>query len=475
MNTTGFIEKRKREDTDFINEDDRDKIQNIGQHLSKNTSFLMNIPNEILNMILEKLNRKELINLSCINREHRGLLYYEIFKNIQFKWKDIKFFLENFKQLNNVESVLILCDLKNEKETNHGEWNVSFKKLFERCLNLNEMYIELITSGRCLKYKDDFDVELSNKIIKITLESQSHCNSGDVNDNAMFELTQLQRFHKIKELTLKRFSIAKDIYFYPKIKEDMSDFEKRRNDGKLIELKDINLVNCAWEYPINLKEVFSPDYPIPGLNSFNVNKQKNCKPKKLGLYYSGDYIKFTGCERFKSFINNEYNEKFLYEIEFFEELKELELVILNDKNRENEFTCYYPWIDMINLRREYYIEDLNSNKFIKKTILGNLEKLVLVGWRSSSIQDLDKCFKISKEKDEENYLQLRHMELYLMRNNNYQSSNIEIKDNELRRLSEYKERLQILFGNGCHVTVGYVDECIKDKRYEAMFGEQFVI
>lgn len=453
-------------------------------------SFLMHIPNEILGMILNRLDRKDLIRLSSTNREHRGLVYFNLFSSIQMKWKDIKPFLDNFKQLECVQRVKILCDLKNEKETNHGEWNVSFKKLFEECKNLNDMHIELITSARCLKYKDDFDVEVSNKIEKMTLVSKSVCNSGDVNDNAMFELTQLQRFHKIKALTLKGFSIAKDIYFYPKIKEDMSDYRKRCLDGKLIDLEEIRLINCAWEYPVNLKEVFSPEYPIPGNASLlsssirNSRGDHNCRPVKIGLYYSGDYVKFTGCERFKSFINTEYDEKFFFGIDFYKNLKELEVVIMNERPKENGFACYYPWLDMINLQREYYCEAEESTAslgeaatmatattLVKRSILGNLERLVLVGWRSSSIQELDKCFS-PREGIE---MHMRHFELYLARRGNtcHQLHDEPLREDELRWAASYAVRLRSIFGAACYVKVGFVDECLDDGRYNDVFGDVF--
>ena len=480
--------KRKREfDDDYgiaNGEGQEDSILDVRQGMklrrtSNVNSFLMHIPNEILSKILDELSRKDLILLSSTNHEHRGLVYMDLFSNIHLRWKDVKTFLENFKQLDYVQRVKILCDLEKEKETNHGEWNVSFKRLFEECKNLRDMHIELITSARCLKYKDDFDVELSNKIEKMTLVSKSVCNSGDVNDNAMFELTQLQRFHNIRELTLKGFSIAKDIYFYPKIKEDMSDYRKRSLDGKLIELDEIKMINCAWEYPVNLKDVFSPEYPMPGNGSLlsssirNRRGDTNCRPVKIGLYFSGDYVKFTGCERFKSFINTEYNERFFFEIDFYKNLKELEIVILSDKYKENGFTCYYPWLHMINLQREYYTEVAQDgapvdSAMVKRSILGNLEKLVLVGWRSSSIQELDKHFA-AKEGIE---MHMRHFELYLMRGNNYQRSGEPFREEEVCKADAYTQRLRSLFGAGCYVKVGYIDECM-DGRYDETFGDVF--
>lgn len=453
------IEKRKRE-----LEDNNEEIQRevkLRKDKNSSSSFLINIPNELLDLITSEINRKEIIALSTINRVHRNLLYLNIFKDIKLKWKEIEIFLEQFKQLDIVKSIRIICDLNNEKEANNGEWNVSFKKLFELCNNLNELKIELLTSGRCLKYKDDFDVEFSDKIENITLISNSKSNNGSVNDKAMFELTQLQRFHRIKKLILKGFTVSKDTYFYPKIKEDMSDYNKRSLDGKLIELKELKLVNCAWEYPVNLNDVFLPEYPIPGNTSLNMNK--NCKIEKLGLYYSNEYIQFTACERFKNFIDNDNNDRFLFEIGFFKELKELEIVILNKMNKNSEITCYYPWIDMINLRREFYVDDReNGGGMIRQSILCNLEKLILVGWWSSSVQELDKCFKISKDI---NKINMKHIEIYLMKNFNNNNNNFE---EDQVKINDYQIRLQGIFGDECYVKVGLIDECY-DGRYDSIF------
>lgn len=482
MNTTTYNDKRKREEIEDIKEygeeDNKlfrnNKINNFGQNLNNNTSFLINIPEELLNLILNNLDRKDLINLSCINKEHRLLFYCDIFKNIQIKWQDINYFLNNFKLLNLIERIKILSNLNNLKETNKSEWNISFKKLFENCKNLKDMQIELLTSGRCLKYKDDFDIELTNKINKMTLVSKiKENNEGFINDNAMFELTQLQRFHKIKQLTLKNFCIGKDIYFYPKIKEDLSDFNKRCNDGKLVELQDIKLINCTWEYPINLKEVFSPEYPINNSNNNNnlINNRKNCKPKKIGLYYSGNFIKFLNCERFKNFINTDYNDKFLFEIDFYDELKELEIILMNDKFKETEFSNFYPNIDIINLRREYYIKGFETNEVIKKNLISNLERLILVGWKCSTIQELDKCFKINNTKQ----YNMKHIEIYLMRGNNFTycyNNPIDYKD--LENLKNFHNKLKDIFGDDCYIKVGYIDECM-DGRYNDLFEESFAM
>jgi hypothetical protein len=369
-----------------------DQNPSLRKSLSLSTSILCKLPSELVNVILEDLSRSDLLNLSLVDRRHRGVIFPMLFKSVFLKWMEIESFVENFKSLDIVEKVSIRSDLNNVGETNKGEWNASFKKMFERCTALWEMDIDLLTSGRCLKYKDDFDTDLSDKIEKMTLRSHSQGERGSVDDKAMFELTQLQRFHRVKSLRLIGFSICKDIYFYPKVKEDMSDYMKRRLDGKLIDLKELTLVNCAWEYPITLKEVFAPEYPIPGIahNGVGVGGVENCRLEKLSVIYTDEYIRFTACERFKSFVDTEHNDKFLFEIDFYKDLKELEMSCFISKDR---YDIALPWIGLINLGREFCVESEETpGLFIKTSLLRRLEKLTLQGWRYSSVQDVERVF-----------------------------------------------------------------------------------
>lgn len=356
---------------------------------SSNESILMRFPDDILDTIIKDLRKEDLIRLSLLDKKHRLLMYNEVFKNVQMKWKDIKVFVDGFKHLDITEKVRIICDLQNEKETNNGEWNTSFKDLLSKCKKLTHLDIGLISSARCLKYKDDFDIELSDKIKEITLTSNDIFNAGDVNDKAMFELTQLQRFHNIEKLKLIGFSISRDNYFYPKIKEDFSDFAKRRFDGKLVNLKDITLINCAWEYPLSLKEVFAPEYPIPGISGSSNMNNSNCKPSKLELVYKGPYTKFLNSERFRNFINNKNNEKFMFEVEFYSQLKELRIIVIPDA--DEKIIQYFPWLEQLDLRREYGL--CTDNEVIRGSVIGGLEKIVLIGWKSSSVHDVDRLLE----------------------------------------------------------------------------------
>lgn len=383
--------KRKCEDTSA--EDRGRKILKEGTK----ASILVKLPNEILGKVLNNINKEDLISLSSVNKEFRNYFKMIIFKEIKIKWKEIDNFCEVFKNIEDVYKIRIICDLQNEKETNNGEWNVSFKKLFERCLNLRGLEIGLLNSSRCLKYKEDFENKFSSKIKEMKLVSylqlNDYLNNGDFNNKGLFELTQLKKFKEIEKISLNGFSICKDEYFYPKNdsinNSTIEDFEEIINEGKLVKLKEIELINCAWIYPTSLKDVFSPEYQLPSIFNNNAfNKYKiNCQPSKIRLVFDKRHSNFCSSERFKSFIDNEYNEKFEYEFEFFIKLRELEIIIEDKEENEDErIIGYKPWIDNINFNRKFtVIEEEDGLKPVVKqqSIIGNLRRLTLIGWRSS--------------------------------------------------------------------------------------------
>ncbi|GMM30404.1 hypothetical protein DAMA08_031490 [Martiniozyma asiatica (nom. inval.)] len=443
----------------IFEEENDDDISDTAKRIKINKKDIVgNIPYELLiQHILPLLSRKDVINLSILSHTHRSLLHSIVFSKVETYWHSIPEFIKNFKHLSKVETIKFKSDLNDKKATNFGEWNNSLKDILS-LNNLNGLEMELLTSARCLKYKDDFDVDLSNKIKNLSLISQMGATTGDQNGEAMFELTQLQRFHHVQNLTLKGFSLARDTYFYPKVKTDMSDYKIRRKDGKLMNLSTVTLVNCQWEYPFSLSDVFAPEYPLPG---GVISSNKKVSPKSISLFYSGEASKFVESERFKSFVDNEYNKHFMFEIDFFKELKELSIVIVNSNYEKNSFSYYYPRLNLINLKREFWIESVEGMK--KQCMISNLEKLKLIGWRLWSDQELDSCFRVGADFQ----MNMKSVEFFVMRSGNYQLGVLTQSDKN--RLNSYKLKLLDIFGEKCQVKVGYIDSCF-DGRYDAQFG-----
>lgn len=415
---------------------DMEPLEDVKRRKVNGEDVLCKLPMELFHMVIDFLSRKDIITISSLSHKHRALVFGYLFEEAKVDWTQINEFVKGFKHLRNIRKLAIDSKVNDLKLTSKCEWNVSFKPMLETMTNLEELSIELVTSSRCLKYKDDIDEDLSSKIKKIKLRSKAITNSGDVNGEAMFELSQLQKFHDVEKLSLNGFSLNRDIYFLPTIKEDLSDSLIRKRDGKMNHLKEIELVNCQWEYPITLKDVFSPEYPLPS----GVKPSLNCSPNKISLKFTNESSKFVESERFKMFVNNEYNRNFQFEVEFFQNLTDLELIVENDNYQDNKFRYYYPRLNLLDLKRVFYTEEGG-----KQCILSNLRRLRLIGWHLLSGLELERCFKLDKGFKH----QMEYIELLIV-------SRGDPQDVEFEFIMDFTTRLQLLFGDKCHVVVGFI-------------------
>ncbi|KAG7700665.1 hypothetical protein KL930_002151 [Ogataea haglerorum] len=418
--------------------------------------FLLNLPLELIRCM--QLSREDLVNISTLDSAHRAKFYPLVYERLKLTWRDFKSFSESFKSKDLVRAIRIFSDLQDRKSTTYGEWNISLKGILEESPNLKELVIEVMSSARCLKYQDNFDTNLSDKIEKLKLISHS----GAPNDESLFELTQLQRFHNIKQLTLNGFLLAKDQYFYPKFKSDFSDLKERSRDGRLVFLNDLTLINCKWDHPYSLSDVFSPVYPSPN-PLLKLESNEFTSPERLSLFYSKNSSSFVAAERFRSFIDNDANELFLFETRFYNNLKHLSIVVLSEDYNENKYNYYYPWLNWLNLKKIFQTQNEETREIENKSILTNLESLTLVGWRMATLSELRNVFGIGKELK----YNMKHLALYLVRPVPHFQEVSEKDKLELRKVEEY---LQMIFNNGqnkhtCTFEVGYVEDCFADERY----------
>ncbi|KAH3668621.1 hypothetical protein OGAPHI_002375 [Ogataea philodendri] len=414
--------------------------------------MLINLPMELVPLM--ELSRKDLVNLSLVDSSHRAKFYPLVYDKVKLTWNQFKNFNELFKSKDMVRSVRVFSDHTDKKATSYGEWNISLKELLEECANLKHLTIEVVSSSRCLKYQDKFDVDLSDKIEYLKLISHSL----EANDESLFELTQLQRFHNIKQLVLNGFLLTKDQFFYPKFKPDFSDLKQRSRDGRLVYLNDLKLVNCKWDHPCNLNDIFSPTYPSPN-PLINMETSEFTSPERLSLYYNDQSSNFVVSERFKSFIDNDLNELFLFQTRFYYNLKHLSLVILNQKSEENKYN-YYPWLNWLNLKKIFQAQNMETLEIENKSILTNLETLTLVGWRLTSLNELDKVFVVANGPQP----RLKRLQLYIVKARTSSTDCTETTAADVDLLSRMKTRLELIFPK-CHTTVGFVEECVSDQRY----------
>lgn len=370
-------------------------VPQIINYEGKKPSFLLDLPLELIDTIitLGNLKNKDIKNLSIVNSSFFTKFNYRIFKKINLNWNQIKSFNENYKNKNLVNSILIKSNLINTNETKYGEWNISLDSLLKSYPNLNKLTIETLTSSRFLKYQDKINLLQSEKIIELTLISHSNEPGSD----SMFELTQLIKFNHIKKLFLNGYLLTKDNYFIPKLLDSRSSTDPIV-EGTLPFLKDLSLVNCKWEFPFNLCDIFSPIY-----QNFN-NPNLDASPETISLYYSNDNISFIYSERFKSFLNTFNDDSFAFQTRFYKNLKNLTIVInyddestinnTNNNNGNNYYNKYYPPLNLLDLKREFKIQSKENDRYESTTVLSNLNSLTLIGWRLNNVSELDKMFRL---------------------------------------------------------------------------------
>ncbi|OWB83274.1 hypothetical protein B5S33_g1903 [[Candida] boidinii] len=377
--------------------------QNVAQIINndgKKPSFLLDLPLELIDTLitLGDLENKDIKNLSIVNSSFYKKYNYRIFKKINLNWNQIKLFNANFTNKVLVNSILIKSNLINTNETKYGEWNIPLDLLLKDYPNLNKLTIETLTSSRFLKYQDKIDLLESEKIEELGLISHSNEPGSD----SMFELTQLIKFNHIKKLSLNGYLLTKDNYFIPKLIESPSSTDAIV-EGTLPFLQELSLINCKWEFPFNLCDIFSPIY-----QSFN-NPNLDASPETVSLYYSNDNISFIYSERFKSFLNTFNDDSFAFQTRFYKNLKNLSIVInyddetttnnTNYNNGNSYHNKYYPPLNLLDLKRQFKIQSKESDRYDSTTVLSNLNSLTLIGWRLNNVSELDKIFKFEKLTD----------------------------------------------------------------------------
>ncbi|TID30561.1 hypothetical protein CANINC_000916 [Pichia inconspicua] len=252
---------------------DNRKLQKCGEF-----SLLSELPFEILELVLNEVEVEDLKNVSILNRKIRNRVLNRLFREVKVKWEEIKE-LSEWKQNYFIEKVRIL---REEGTRSSSEWNISIKPLF-LCNNLKDLEIELIGSSRCLKYKDDFKSDESFKIENIKLVCFNGGN-GDYSEKALFESTHIKRFKGLKSIELNGFTLSKDMY--EEEDEEVEEEEEGKKSKRLGKLKEITLVNCVWEYPFGISDIFS-----------------GCKAEIVRIEYWGEAMRFTSSERFKAMVN----------------------------------------------------------------------------------------------------------------------------------------------------------------------------
>ncbi|CCE83141.1 Piso0_003713 [Millerozyma farinosa CBS 7064] len=249
---------------------------------SKRGIDLLDLPTEILYFCFSFVEPTDVINLSGTCSRYRTEISPYIFKRINLTWMELidieKTELEKFahKYQQMINQVRIADSYSN------GEWQHDiFEKIEKYMPNTKSLLINSGESSYWLKYRSSPLI----KCLSLYYESD-HLESTDIflknprkikhskkkSSLRMFDLEHLKGFGNLTSLYLDQYHLS-----------SMSD----TNDELVqVNLQDLKLVNCTWEYPFDLSQ-------------FN----RHNKLKKLIICYT-DNNAFILSERFRRFLDH---------------------------------------------------------------------------------------------------------------------------------------------------------------------------
>lgn len=249
---------------------------------SKRGIDLLDLPTEILYFCFSFVEPTDVINLSGTCSRYRTEISPYIFKRINLTWMELidieKTELEKFahKYQQMINQVRIADSYSN------GEWQHDiFEKIEKYMPNTKSLLINSGESSYWLKYRSSPLI----KCLSLYYESD-HLESTDIflknprkikhskkkSSLRMFDLEHLKGFGNLTSLYLDQYHLS-----------SMSD----TNDELVhVNLQDLKLVNCTWEYPFDLSQ-------------FN----RHNKLKKLIICYT-DNNAFILLERFRRFLDH---------------------------------------------------------------------------------------------------------------------------------------------------------------------------
>lgn len=231
-------------------------------------------PHELLELVFQHVSKRDLISLSRTDRRTRSLLRPYIFRDVTLDWR---FILKRFPQLlvqrgqkrsrngalcGAVTGAGILDDVEQLVEklcimdaNLQNEWNFQFGKMALRFPFLKELRLHIAGSSNFLKYNDGM-----HNVEELQLVTN--------NDGSVFNLNHCKHFHTLKKLQVCGFTL---------------DFDLEDLEGLDIRVSELDLINCSWNYPFQLKS-FGP------------------RIEKLHLTYQNH--QFILSERFREFLHN---------------------------------------------------------------------------------------------------------------------------------------------------------------------------
>ncbi|EGW31523.1 uncharacterized protein SPAPADRAFT_141177 [Spathaspora passalidarum NRRL Y-27907] len=291
---------------------------------------LLNIPDDVLNLILSHLSLTDVIHLSCLDRAYRSCFSSRIFTQVKAPWSKL---IEAMDSKENfiIKHKNIIRQLRIIDSYSYGEWQIDFfTDLLINIPNLKRLLINSKNSSNWIKYRGSDNIEQlslyfeedSFNLIKFSLPNAKQ---GNFNSSPrIFRLDHVANFKMLTKLSLTDYHFNWEV----------------ESVKPVLMIHDISLHNCSWEYPFKLSQ-------------FNYNDNI----KKLKLTYSNQNP-FLLSERFNTFLNDDYHED-------FKSLEELAIDITFDFRKQ-------AWSKFLSNRLIL--------RFYNRKDFPNLRQLTLHGW-----------------------------------------------------------------------------------------------
>lgn len=243
---------------------------------------ILKLPTDILIICFQQLSPIDIINLSCVDKQHRHELTRFIFNRIKCTWHSLMS-LEHSSDIAKVypfASQLRVLDCYS-----YGEWQIDPFPRLHYFPNLSHLLINSSSSSNWLKYRQN------NQITKLTLYYEAGHSESEAMVDANLNSKNPKRINHLVSTNAKIFSLLHLCDFSNLTEVTLYDYHFNweiddTSQLHAILLKALALIDCTWEYPFELGQ-------------FNVNSSI----LTLSIRYTSNHA-FILLERFTKFLEN---------------------------------------------------------------------------------------------------------------------------------------------------------------------------
>lgn len=223
----------------------------------RHTCFI-DLPTTVIELTLRHLSAADSISLSCVNTRYRLELCPFVFKRARTSWFELiritkdPSLLESFSFRQHTTQIRIVDFYS------YGEWQVDiFSALHRGFPRLVHLLVNSANLSNWLKYRSSLSISRLTLYYETghneTQDLQTEPNPKNIvklsktvsASPRIFDLSHLGDFVRVAHLLL-------DAYHF-----NWSPHEPAPARASLVQLSDINLINCTWEYPFTLAQ-FNP-------------------------------------------------------------------------------------------------------------------------------------------------------------------------------------------------------------------------